>query len=86
MMLRVDEYRFAFLSVDGISTLLSILASRVNFQVRAIGLLLHLTSSYFYTQCEVVTSYPRLRYYDPAAIYMDYGNASLCRSGMDGLC
>ncbi|KAG7312217.1 hypothetical protein JYU34_001686 [Plutella xylostella] len=33
MMLRVDEYRFAFLSVDGISTLLSILASRVNFQV-----------------------------------------------------
>ncbi|XP_045451702.1 V-type proton ATPase subunit H isoform X1 [Melitaea cinxia] len=34
MMLRVDEYRFAFLSVDGISTLLSILASRVNFQVQ----------------------------------------------------
>lgn len=33
MMLRVDEYRFAFLTVDGISTLLSILASRVNFQV-----------------------------------------------------
>ncbi|XP_026726211.1 V-type proton ATPase subunit H isoform X2 [Trichoplusia ni] len=34
MMLRLDEYRFAFLSVDGISTLLSILASRVNFQVQ----------------------------------------------------
>ncbi|CAH2043685.1 unnamed protein product, partial [Iphiclides podalirius] len=34
MMLRIDEYRFAFLSVDGISTLLSILASRVNFQVQ----------------------------------------------------
>ncbi|XP_073961843.1 V-type proton ATPase subunit VhaSFD isoform X2 [Choristoneura fumiferana] len=34
MMLRVDEYRFAFLTVDGISTLLSILASRVNFQVQ----------------------------------------------------
>lgn len=33
MMLRVDEYRFAFVSVDGISTLLSILSSRVNFQV-----------------------------------------------------
>ncbi|XP_072945129.1 V-type proton ATPase subunit H isoform X2 [Epargyreus clarus] len=34
MMLRIDEYRFAFLSVDGISTLLSILTSRVNFQVQ----------------------------------------------------
>lgn len=34
MMLRLDEYRFAFVSVDGISTLLSILSSRVNFQVR----------------------------------------------------
>ncbi|XP_053610592.1 V-type proton ATPase subunit H isoform X2 [Plodia interpunctella] len=34
MMLRIDEYRFAFLSVDGISTLLTILASRVNFQVQ----------------------------------------------------
>lgn len=33
MMLRVDEYRFAFVSVDGISTLVSILGSRVNFQV-----------------------------------------------------
>lgn len=33
MMLRLDDYRFAFVSVDGISTLLSILASRVNFQV-----------------------------------------------------
>uniref|UniRef100_U5EWK6 V-type proton ATPase subunit H n=1 Tax=Corethrella appendiculata TaxID=1370023 RepID=U5EWK6_9DIPT len=34
MMLRVDEYRFAFVSVDGISTLISILSSRVNFQVQ----------------------------------------------------
>lgn len=34
MMLRVDEYRFAFVTVDGISTLISILSSRVNFQVR----------------------------------------------------
>lgn len=34
MMLRIDEYRFAFLSVDGISTILSILSSRVNFQVQ----------------------------------------------------
>ncbi|XP_059609544.1 V-type proton ATPase subunit H isoform X1 [Phlebotomus argentipes] len=34
MMLRVDEYRFAFVSVDGISTIISILSSRVNFQVQ----------------------------------------------------
>lgn len=34
MMLRVDEYRFAFVSVDGISTLLTVLTSRVNFQVQ----------------------------------------------------
>lgn len=34
MMLRVDEYRFAFVNVDGISTLISVLGSRVNFQVR----------------------------------------------------
>ncbi|CAO1362956.1 unnamed protein product [Diamesa hyperborea] len=34
MMLRVDDYRFAFVSVDGISTLISILSSRVNFQVQ----------------------------------------------------
>ncbi|XP_055639286.1 V-type proton ATPase subunit H isoform X1 [Toxorhynchites rutilus septentrionalis] len=34
MMLRVDEYRFAFVTVDGISTLISILSSRVNFQVQ----------------------------------------------------
>jgi V-type H+-transporting ATPase subunit H len=33
-MLRVDEYRFAFVSVDGISTLIGILSSRVNFQVQ----------------------------------------------------
>lgn len=34
MMLRIDEYRFAFVAVDGISTLISILSSRVNFQVQ----------------------------------------------------
>nr|CAH7733984.1 unnamed protein product [Callosobruchus chinensis] len=34
MMLRIDEYRFAFISVDGISTLLSVLQGRVNFQVQ----------------------------------------------------
>jgi V-type H+-transporting ATPase subunit H len=34
MMLRIDEYRFAFVSVDGISTLIGILSSRVNFQVQ----------------------------------------------------
>lgn len=33
MMLRVDEYRFAFVNVDGISTLIRILSTRVNFQV-----------------------------------------------------
>nr|XP_003701719.2 PREDICTED: V-type proton ATPase subunit H isoform X2 [Megachile rotundata] len=34
MMLRIDEYRFAFVSVDGISTLLAVLTGRVNFQVQ----------------------------------------------------
>ncbi|XP_016936279.1 V-type proton ATPase subunit H isoform X2 [Drosophila suzukii] len=34
MMLRVDEYRFAFVGVDGISTLIRILSTRVNFQVQ----------------------------------------------------
>lgn len=34
MMLRIDEYRFAFVSVDGISTLLGVLTGRVNFQVQ----------------------------------------------------
>ncbi|XP_060523231.1 V-type proton ATPase subunit H isoform X2 [Cylas formicarius] len=34
MMLRIDEYRFAFVSVDGISTLLTVLSGRVNFQVQ----------------------------------------------------
>lgn len=33
-MLRIDEYRFAFVSVDGISTLISVLSGRVNFQVQ----------------------------------------------------
>lgn len=34
MMLRIDEYRSAFISVDGISTLLSVLSGRVNFQIQ----------------------------------------------------
>lgn len=34
MMLRIDEYRAAFISVDGISTLLSVLSGRVNFQIQ----------------------------------------------------
>jgi len=34
MMLRVDEYRIAFVAVDGVSTLLNILSSRVNFQIQ----------------------------------------------------
>ncbi|BES87550.1 vacuolar ATP synthase subunit H [Nesidiocoris tenuis] len=34
MMLRVDEYRAAFISVDGISTLMSVLSGRVNFQIQ----------------------------------------------------
>lgn len=34
MMLRIDEYRFAFVSVDGISTLVSVLSSGVNFQIQ----------------------------------------------------
>lgn len=34
MMLRIDEYRFAFVQVDGISTLITILSTGVNFQVR----------------------------------------------------
>ncbi|XP_066992570.1 V-type proton ATPase subunit H isoform X1 [Anabrus simplex] len=34
MMLRIDEYRFAFVGVDGISTLLTVLQGRVNFQIQ----------------------------------------------------
>ncbi|XP_063227390.1 V-type proton ATPase subunit H isoform X1 [Bacillus rossius redtenbacheri] len=34
MMLRINEYRFAFVAVDGISTLLAILSSRINFQIQ----------------------------------------------------
>lgn len=34
MMLRIDQYRSAFISVDGISTLLSVLSGRVNFQIQ----------------------------------------------------
>ncbi|KAE8747681.1 V-ATPase V1 Subunit H [Frankliniella occidentalis] len=34
MMLRIDEYRLAFVAVDGISTIISVLRGRVNFQVQ----------------------------------------------------
>ncbi|KAG1671953.1 V-type proton ATPase subunit H [Nymphon striatum] len=34
MMLRIDEYRFAFVGVDGISTLVAVLSGRVNFQIQ----------------------------------------------------
>lgn len=34
MMLRIDEYRFAFVSIDGISTLVSVLSGRHNFQIQ----------------------------------------------------
>ena len=34
MMLRIDEYRFAFVAVDGISTLVTVLAGRHNFQIQ----------------------------------------------------
>ncbi|CAG0879126.1 unnamed protein product [Cyprideis torosa] len=34
MMLRVDEYRFAFVGVDGISTLTKLLGTKVNFQIQ----------------------------------------------------
>lgn len=34
MMLRIDAYRSAFITVDGISTLLSVLSGRVNFQIQ----------------------------------------------------
>jgi len=34
MMLRIDEYRHAFIRVDGISTLVSVLAGKVGFQIQ----------------------------------------------------
>lgn len=34
MMLRIDEYRLAFVAVDGISTIITVLSGRVNFQVQ----------------------------------------------------
>merc|ERR1711976_498171 len=34
MMLRIDEYRFAFVKVDGISTLISVLAGKHGFQIQ----------------------------------------------------
>lgn len=34
MMLRIDEYRQAFVHLDGISTLVSVLSGRVNFQIQ----------------------------------------------------
>lgn len=34
MMLRIDEYRIKFIDVEGLSTLLSVLSGRVNFQIQ----------------------------------------------------
>merc|ERR1712066_896591 len=34
MMLRIDDYRHAFVGVDGIATIVSVLAGRVNFQIQ----------------------------------------------------
>merc|ERR1719151_214772 len=34
MMLRIDDYRHAFVAVDGIATIVSVLAGRVNFQIQ----------------------------------------------------
>ena len=34
MMLRIDDYRHAFLAVDGINTIVSVLSGRVNFQIQ----------------------------------------------------
>lgn len=34
MMLRIDDYRLAFVGVDGITTLVSVLGGRVNFQIQ----------------------------------------------------
>ena len=34
MMLRIDDYRLAFVHLDGISTLVSVLSGRVNFQIQ----------------------------------------------------
>jgi len=34
MLLRIDSYRLAFVSVDGVATLVSVLSGRVNFQIQ----------------------------------------------------
>lgn len=34
MLLRIDAYRHAFVHLDGISTLVSVLSGRVNFQIQ----------------------------------------------------
>ena len=34
MMLRVDDYRLAFVHLDGLNTLVNVLAGRVNFQLQ----------------------------------------------------
>lgn len=34
MMLRIDDYRKAFVHLDGISTVVSVLSGRVNFQIQ----------------------------------------------------
>ncbi|KAL3220027.1 hypothetical protein MRX96_030105 [Rhipicephalus microplus] len=34
MMLRINEYKLAFVAIDGISTIVTVLAGRVNFQIQ----------------------------------------------------
>jgi len=34
MMLRIDDYRLAFVHLDGISTVINVLSGRVNFQIQ----------------------------------------------------
>jgi V-type H+-transporting ATPase subunit H len=34
MMLQVDDYRDVFVSIDGISTIMTVLSGRVNFQIQ----------------------------------------------------
>lgn len=34
MMLRIDQYRMAFIAADGVSTVLNVLTGKVNFQIQ----------------------------------------------------
>ena len=47
MMLRIDDYRQAFVAVDGINTLVSVLSGRVNFQVAVFFKSSRLSSRFF---------------------------------------